>query len=368
LGAPSIGQTSAVRSDWEPSGPTHGRDRDGEDVLEAGDELSFRPSSAAIVLVLLIVGAVVGLPRLVDWRAERRERAAVVAAEKERRRLERERVEAEQAAEGDRVSLDVVRLRPDVRAAPTDGLPDDAVDAEIELTFTVRNRAGAVKVHEVTFTPIGLPGVPVSHPDVIPARGSVDLVAHVRVPCDSVLDLNDDGVAELNLSATPASGRRQTIDSLLRNHPLPLTSDLRNSCGLQSPWEAADVDVEFVPSQPDRLAYLVVVRNVSRRPLVVDQISTPGISVTSPVQLPIEVGPGESAQIPLTLRIVRCDALGMPVSGLTNDYEPLLRLAVVGVNGEPAQLVANISNRSPRYLTAKHQLLAKQCPLQVRGE
>lgn len=356
-----------MRSDWEPSGPSHGRDRDGEDVLEAGDELSFRPSSAAIVLVLLLVGAVVGVPRLLEWRADRRERAAVVAAEKERQRLERERVEAEQAAEADRVSLDVVRLQPVVRPAPAAGQPDDALDAEIELTFTVRNRAGAVKVHEVTFTPIGLPGVPVSHPDSIPTRATVDLVARVRVPCDLVLDLNDDGAAGLALSATPVSGRRQTIDSLLRNHPLPLTSDLRNSCGLQSPWEAADVEVEFVPSLRDRLAYLVVVQNISRRPLVVDQISTPGMSVSSTVQLPLELAPSESALIPLDLRIVRCDALGIPVSGLTDDYEPLLRLAVVGVNSEPAQLVVNVSNRSRRYLTAKHRLLAKQCPLQVKG-
>jgi type II secretory pathway pseudopilin PulG len=360
-----VGHTVGVQSDWEPRGADYSRDDDSADLLEAGDELSFRPSRGVVAIVLLVVALVVGVPRALDWQAERRERAAVVAADKERRRLEAERAAAERAAEADRVSLDVVRLRPDVRPVPPDS-GDDEASAEIELTFTVRNRAGAVTVHDVTFTPIGLQPIPVSHPASIAARGNVDLVATVRVPCDSVLDLNDDGAASLSLTATPASGRQQTIDSLLRNHPLPLTSDLRNSCGLQSPWEAAAVDAMFDEAKPDRLVFLVNVSNISRRPLVVQQFYTPGMSVTSSDKLPLQIAPDSLATVRVTLRVARCDALGLPVSGLTDDYDPLIRLDVTGVNHEPAQLVASLADRSPHYLAAKRRLLAKECPLQVR--
>jgi len=357
-----------VRSDWEPTGADYSRGDDDGDLLEAGEELSFRPSRGVVAVALLAVALVVGVPRALDWRHERRERAAVAAAERERLRLEAERLAAERAAAADVVALGVVRLKPVVRPAPDDDLPDDDLHAEIELTFTVRNRADALRISDVTFTPIGLPGIPVSHPDVIPARGNVDLVTTIRVHCSSVLELDDEGEARLSVTATPPSGRQQTLDSILGNHPLPLTSELRNSCGLQSPWEAATVEALPEPSASDRLRFHVQVSNISRRPLVVEQISTPGMSVTSSAELPLEVGAGGVSAMQVTLRVARCDALDLPVSGLTEDYEPLLRLSVIGVNGEPAHLVANIVDISPDYSERKHRLLAKECPRQVRGD
>lgn len=359
LAGTAVGHIQDVRSDLEPP---FGGDGDG-DLLEGGDELS----RLVVGLVVLVVALVAGVPRVLDWREERRERAAVVAAEKERRRLEAEWVAAERAAAADLVMLDVVGLTPVVRPAPPVGRPDEDI-ADIELTFTVRNRAGTVQVHDVRFTASGLRAVSVSHPDVIVGRGSVDLVASVRVPCASVLDLDDSAAATLSVTATPESGRQQTIDSLLRNHPLPLSSDLRSSCGLQSPWEAAVLVSVFMPSEPGRLSFAVHIRNISRQPLVVEQISSPGMSVTSPTSLPFVVPPGSDDALLVTVRVARCDALDIPVNGLTDDFDPLLRLAVTGVKGEPAQLVANISDRPPQYHEAKHRLLAKECPLQVRGE
>jgi hypothetical protein len=353
-----------VRADRDPPGPASGWDEAGE-LLESGDGSSRLPRWA-VAAAALLVALLVGVPRALDWQRDRRERAAIVAADKERRRLLAEQEAAERAERADRVDLVVVRLSPLVQRPPDDRSADPDT-ATIELTFTLANRGGAVRVHDVTFTLGGLPAVPLSHPDVIPEGGETDLTATIRARCADVLDLADTGESDLSASVTPASGRRQKTSSLLHHEPLPLASTLRDGCGLQSPWEAAVVSATFVPSSADRLTYVVGVRNISRRPLTVVRLSTPGMTVTASVRLPLVVAAGAQVKIRTTLRVARCDALDIPLRGGIDNFDPLVQLGVTGIGGASAELIASFAAEDLRYLEAKQQLLTKQCPRQARG-
>jgi hypothetical protein len=348
--------------DREQPGPTSGWDETG-DLLESGGRTSGL-SRWGIAAALLVVTLAVGVPRALDWQRHRREHAARVAADNARRQADAERLAAERAAAADRVALVVVRLRPHVQPPP-DARADDPETAQVELTFTLSNLLGELRLHDVTFTPGDLPAMPLSHPDVIPANGEADLSATIRVPCAEVLGLDDTGETRLSATVTPESGRRRAVDSLLRHRSLPLSSALRDSCGLQSPWEAAKAVATFVPSARDRLTYDIAVRNVSRRPLVVEQLARSGMTVTSSVPLPLVVAPGSEAKLRATLRIARCDAIGISRSGNIDNLDLLVQLAVTGVAHESAEVVAAFADEDIRYRESKQRLLTAQCPHQV---
>lgn len=341
-----------------PPSTSGGSAGDGDgDLLEAGDELAFRPSRRWIVVALVIAALVAVVPRVLRSIDERRERAATAAAEEERRRTDDERAAAEQAATADRVALEVEGTSIEVQGGHTG--PD--ANAVVVLGMTLRNRAGAVRVESVTLTPPGMPPIDVRHPGEISERGEAELLATVRARCASVLQLPD-GDATLELVVVPESGRRRVVE-LAEVGETKL--HLRHGCGLQPASDAATTRLAFVDASPRRLRVVITVDNFSARPLTVLGIEPDGLSiVASPVTLPRKVAAQASVRIPLTLRVSACTDLELPPGELRG--MPTVRLVVRGFEGDVAEIFVSPdeteSGPSVAETQQMHAFLKRACP------